>query len=789
MDLVIDSANCEQPEVMSFGSNELTVAISSLSIGGAERIVLDWAMRIYPRWKVHLIVLRNRTKEWPVPAYVKVTRLENPERMGPLKKLPDINARRAHQLRLLGKEIADSDNPVCVCHLLTKQERDALTEGGAHVVAVLHNAKEGWIENAQSLFGSVQTIAVSEACSRDLKESGWTGPISVIRHIPARRELAPNAREYYRQSWNVPLDATVIGMIGAVKPQKNYSFALRVMKAFLEKRDAYLVILGGPVNTKNGHPEWKEVVNEVHRLGLRSRVAMPGFIPNATACLPAFDVMLNTSHYEGLSIATLEELAHGLPVVASKVGGQGEISCEGLKLIAEKAPEDEWASALERSLESKFDAPSWLDFPAFRLWTLAGLAYPVKSSGKTLFVTANLNSGGAQRSLVNLAKALKGRMSFSVAVTGNTTTPYFHEDLKNSGVEVTRAGKFWNAFMYAENIVRKICAEQIGTVCFWNVDARIKLLIAKALGFTQVRFIDVSPGDYLYGEMDAVAEFQQLIAFGKKDYFQRVDKLVLKHHGTYPAECEGKVTVIPNGVSTPRKVKTDYAIRGAPRVVVNGRIAETKFILEIIAAMKIVREKFPGAELHFFGAAEPLHREYAEKVLVAAEAEIGKRIFFHGVDFEVREKLAEFDVYVVLGKHQGCPNALLEALSAGLPAIANDDGGTREQIIHGESGWLIKSTSPEELSKALLKIFSDRQLAERLGRAGKKHVAKTFSMEKMAASYLALLKEKSRAGKSALLWRHVSAALNSLISKISIKGGEIAVGETRRAAINQASKA
>ena len=41
-------------------NNELTVAIASLSIGGAERIVLDWASRISPRWNVHLIVLRNR---------------------------------------------------------------------------------------------------------------------------------------------------------------------------------------------------------------------------------------------------------------------------------------------------------------------------------------------------------------------------------------------------------------------------------------------------------------------------------------------------------------------------------------------------------------------------------------------------------------------------------------------------------------------------------------------------------------------------------------------------------
>lgn len=220
MSIFIDPRRAEQPELIAPGSRELTVAIASLSIGGAERIVLDWATRIYPKWKVHLIVLRNRAKEWPIPRFIRVTRLEDKERMDPLKKLPDINARRAYQLRLLGKEISKSGNPVCVCHLLNKIERDALAEGGARVVSVLHNAKAGWPEGTECLTGSSQVIAVSEACAKDLRENGWDGPISVIRHIPPCREFDRDARKKFRTLWNIPKNATVIGMIGAVKPQK-----------------------------------------------------------------------------------------------------------------------------------------------------------------------------------------------------------------------------------------------------------------------------------------------------------------------------------------------------------------------------------------------------------------------------------------------------------------------------------------------------------------------------------------------------------------------------------------
>src|SRR5262249_48559392 len=78
--------------------------------------------------------------------------------------------------------------------------------------------------------------------------------------------------------------------------------------------------------------------------------------------------------------------------------------------------------------------------------------------------------------------------------------------------------------------------------------------------------------------------------------------------------------------------------------------------------------------------------------------------------------------FVVLGEGQGCPNALLEALAAGLPAVANDDGGTREQLIHEVTGLLVPDRSPEALAAALLRILRDRELAQRLGPHGPEHV-------------------------------------------------------------------
>ena len=738
MKLHIANTQAEQPLLAVSASRQLTVAIATLAIGGAEQMVLDWAIRIHPLgWNVHIIVLRDQEKEWRVPSFIEVTRLHG----------TDIRAK----LTSLGKKLAASSSSVCLCHLLKKDERDALSAHGATIVPVLQNARDGWIEEASRLESSPYAITVSEACQADLRACGSVLPVSVIRHIPRLRSV-PGNRERFRKAWNIPQDATVIGMIGAVKPQKNYPFALNVLHALQGMKDTYLVIVGGPIG-RDGRSSWEALIAEIDRLGLRSRVAMPGFIPDASQCLSVFDLFLNTSHYEGLSVATLEALMQRLPVVASKVGGQGEIGHEGLTLMDPKASAEVWATEIARSLSSVFPAPSWSNFPSYRLWTLASLARPVLTTGKVLFVTANLNSGGAQRSLVNLVTRLNKKLRLEVAVTGNSTASHFFKELSGSGVIVRRTAATRDPFDHAEALVQKISNDQIGTVCFWNLDPKVKLLVMKSLEFTSVRFVDVSPGRSSFEELQIVAEFQRMICFDENRFHARLDNMVLKYDGESPIACARKTVVIPNGIPVHSAPKMDYTIRGNPRVVVNGRIAPTKFFLEILEAMKIVRERIPDVELHVFGAAEPRFETYAASVEKVSKEAPARRIFFHGPSFDTVQQLPEFDVFVVLGKHQGCPNALLEALSAGLPCIANDDGGTREQIIHGETGLLLENESPNMLAEAIVSVLIDRDLARELGQNGRAHIEQSFGMDCMVQTYFKLLRSES--------------FLESLVSKLS----------------------
>jgi len=714
-----NSSTVIQPPLVDSPAVELTVAIGGLAFGGAERIVIDWSARVRDAWPVHIVVLRDHPHEWAVPSGVRVTRLGG----------IDLDAKLAQ----IGRDAAQRGSPVVLCHLLTESERRAVASGGAHVVPVVHNARAGWLEEASALHGYGHVIAVSEAAAADLRRDGCGATISVIRHIPRPRRFARDARATWRRAWRIPEQATVAGMIGAVKPQKDYPFAIRLLQRLLRDRDLYLVIVGGPV-CRHGRDAWHAVLDEMTRCGVRHRLAMQAFVPDAAACLPALDLLLNTSAYEGTSIATLEALVNGVPVVASRVGGQGELPAEGLTLVDKDAPLEEWAAAAAAALDRSLPYPSWAGFPSSRLWTLAHLAADFRTEHRVLFVTANLNAGGAQRSLVNLTTAL-ARIAIDVAVAGDSTAAYFLEALRAAGVAVHRTSASRDPFDHAEQLVRRVCAERIGTVCFWNVDPKVKLLVAKALAHTEVALADVSPGPSSFDEMRRVADFARLIAFTESEYYRRLDRMVLKYDGAAPSACAEKIAIIPNGVRPPARAKPSYDLAGAPRVVVNGRIAPTKFLVEIVEAMATVRATVPGAEVHVFGSAEPLHAAYEERVRQTAGDTIGKTVFFHGSPGAALDHVVDFDAFVVLGQDQGSPNALLEALAAGLPCIANDDGGTSEQIVHERTGLLVADRSPAPLAAALVRVLTDRALAAQLGRAGREHVLRSFSMDAMVARY------------------------------------------------------
>jgi sugar transferase (PEP-CTERM/EpsH1 system associated) len=122
-------------------------------------------------------------------------------------------------------------------------------------------------------------------------------------------------------------EPVLIGTVGRLQPVKDQALLL---KAFAEAmrcapdamRSAYLVIVGdGPMRTV--------IEEEVRRLNLGNRAFLLGSRDDVASILRSLDLFVLPSLAEGISNTILEAMASGLPVLATRVGGNPELIVDG----------------------------------------------------------------------------------------------------------------------------------------------------------------------------------------------------------------------------------------------------------------------------------------------------------------------------------------------------------------------------------------------------------------------------------------------------------------------------
>src|SRR5690606_34570781 len=88
------------------------------------------------------------------------------------------------------------------------------------------------------------------------------------------------------------------------------------------------------------------------------------------------------------------------------------------------------------------------------------------------------------------------------------------------------------------------------------------------------------------------------------------------------------------------------------------------------------------------------------------------------------------DAFVLSSRQEGSPNALLEGLAAGLPAVATNVGGVRDVMSSGAEGLVVPAESPKELAAAMAQMMtmSSEERAV-MAEAGHSRVASEYSMD------------------------------------------------------------
>jgi teichuronic acid biosynthesis glycosyltransferase TuaC len=168
-----------------------------------------------------------------------------------------------------------------------------------------------------------------------------------------------------------------------------------------------------------------------------------------------------------------------------------------------------------------------------------------------------------------------------------------------------------------------------------------------------------------------------------------------------------------------------------------GGLVETKGIGELVAAAEPLLRKHEDFHLVCVGAGPArdelvtLRDRLARKDAVALPGRVAPE--------EVPRFLQAADFLVLPSHSEGMPQAVLEAMSCGLPVVATRVGGVPEAVLDGETGLLVEPRNIEQLRHALERMIADETFRLWAGQKGLARAREVFDSERNARVLAAAL--------------------------------------------------
>lgn len=163
------------------------------------------------------------------------------------------------------------------------------------------------------------------------------------------------------------------------------------------------------------------------------------------------------------------------------------------------------------------------------------------------------------------------------------------------------------------------------------------------------------------------------------------------------------IAVLPNPLRAPQGdgalPPIFHAPRQGPLILTVGRLVPEKGHADLLHAFATVLAHHPRARLVLMGDG-PLH---GTLVALAQRLGVAQNTTFAGFGWDTHAAMARADVFAFPSHYEGLPNALIEALAAGVPIVSTGQGkGAGEILDHGRLGLLVPEQAPDALAHAIL---------------------------------------------------------------------------------------
>lgn len=193
----------------------------------------------------------------------------------------------------------------------------------------------------------------------------------------------------------------------------------------------------------------------------------------------------------------------------------------------------------------------------------------------------------------------------------------------------------------------------------------------------------------------------------------------------------GRLHVVPNGKDV------DYQHRpigdGKVRLLFLANMVRSKGVMDVLQAVPLVTRECPDAEFWFAGSWEdPVLRREIEDYL-AANPHLPIRWLGQVSGQAKRDALEQADIFVFPTYYppEGHPWVIVEAMAAGLPVIATDQGAIRESVVDGDNGFIVAKQAPGAVATRAIALVKDGGLRTRMGTRSRQLYAANFTERAM----------------------------------------------------------
>ena len=365
--------------------------------------------------------------------------------------------------------------------------------------------------------------------------------------------------------------------------------------------------------------------------------------------------------------------------------------------------------------------------------------------------------GGAERQAHKLAKTLKAKK-----VVVNISTGWWYRGTPQretlDGISVYRNHTLWEMFglrgfrrfggyLYMLTLLwhlwRRRGEYDILHVHGLNYHAAVAVLAARWFHRkTVVKLANSGQASDIHkmkiGQQLPLSRFLLPLAL-KSDKFVATNRTIVQELivAGVPAD---RITQLPNGVETDSiPAKVSYGLPDPVRLIFVGRLHQQKGLDVLFTAFQQLLQKHPNLNLQLQLLGDGPLRE--DLLALAQQLGIASQVEFVGMTEQVFDYLQQADVFILPSRSEGQSNALLEAMSCGLPVIVSDIPANLEVIENEKNGLTFRAGNPDALVNAVTLVLDNAELRERLGRTARQTIEIQYSLDSTAERYISLYQD------------------------------------------------